>query len=119
MSCCWRANRYHCDPAQVLLVRPNRTGFVEGCYFQHLNSCSGKLSREHLISEAALKIISRDGPVVRVGGSSWIPEGTEKTLGLGSLTCHCLCSAHNSDLNELDAAAGHKSRRRTCERSRP
>jgi hypothetical protein len=69
------------------------------CWAACLGNCSDKISREHVVSKALFL-----GDQVAVHGFSWCPE--PKTIGLANLTAKILCTKHNSDLSELDSAAG-------------
>ncbi len=71
------------------------------CWAHMLGGCSGRLSREHLISASLFP----DSTSINVTGFSWCGGGT-KTIGLSNLTSKILCTTHNSLLSPLDAAAG-------------
>ncbi|WP_139861947.1 hypothetical protein [Bradyrhizobium ivorense] len=63
--------------------------------------CGTRVSGEHLISEAVLKVIA--DKEIEVSGMPWL-KGQKKTLGFGALTANCLCSRHNSLLSPIDIA---------------
>jgi hypothetical protein len=70
------------------------------CWASCLGDCSSVQSREHLVSQA---IFAHDTVTVR--GLSWCP--TEYvTIGLKGLASKILCQKHNSQLSDLDQAAG-------------
>jgi hypothetical protein len=71
---------------------------VDGCWAGSLDDCYGKLSREHLVSQALFP----DGNIT-VSGLHWCKDGP-KTVGLAALTGKILCQKHNSDLSDLDTA---------------
>jgi hypothetical protein len=70
---------------------------VARCWATSLGDCEGKISREHLVSQALFP----EGNVT-VRGLHWCRDGT-KTVGLASLTGKILCRKHNSELSELDS----------------
>lgn len=73
---------------------------VEGCWAASLGNCSGRISREHLVSECLFADQS-----VFVQGLDWCLDAA-KEVRIESLTGKVLCEAHNRGLSELDAAAG-------------
>jgi hypothetical protein len=77
---------------------------VGKCYMHELGSCGGKISREHLISESIIDLLS-GGEDFSISGLPWLKPGEEKILAPGNLTAHCLCRDHNSALSPLDTAA--------------
>jgi hypothetical protein len=81
-------------------IRDGQTGqAVKGCWAASLGDCDGKISREHLVSQALFP----DGGV-RVRGFHWCKDES-KNVGLGAMTGKILCQKHNNDLSELDSAA--------------
>lgn len=62
--------------------------------------CADEMSGEHLISKNLFP------GSVSIRGFPWCAEQF-KTVGINSLTANILCRKHNSDLSELDAAAGN------------
>jgi hypothetical protein len=64
------------------------------------------MSREHCVSEIALREISGDpgGGTIEVCGLPWLNGGT-RTLPTASLTARVLCKRHNEALSGLDARA--------------
>jgi hypothetical protein len=91
-------------PSQVEIVSTGFNGFHERCYLRGLNSCTDKISREHLFSATVLDAIS--DTQISVAGFPWQIAGEAKSIGKQALTSNCLCTAHNSALSGLDAAAG-------------
>jgi hypothetical protein len=61
-----------------------------------LGDCDGKISREHLVSQALFP----DGKLT-VSGLHWCRDAP-KTVGLAAFTGKILCRKHNSELSELD-----------------
>lgn len=74
---------------------------MESCWASPIGGCSDKRSREHYISASLWS-----GNEIEVIGLPWCRHETKK-VGLGSLTAHILCEAHNNALSPLDQAAGH------------
>jgi len=73
---------------------------MNDCWAACLGNCSGKISREHIVTKA----ISLDDEVT-VSGMPWCVE--PKKVGLASLTVKGLCVRHNSALSEVDQEAVH------------
>jgi hypothetical protein len=71
---------------------------VKGCWAASLGDCDGKISREHLVSQALFP-----SGKITVQGLHWCKD-EPKTVGLASLTGKILCRRHNSELSELDTA---------------
>jgi hypothetical protein len=72
---------------------------VARCWAAILGDCEGKISREHLVSQALFP----EGKIT-VRGLHWCRD-EEKTVGLAALTGKILCCKHNSELSDLDSAA--------------
>lgn len=70
------------------------------CWAACLEDCSDKISREHIISASLFP-----ADKIMVQGLSFCKD-EPKEIGLSSLTKKILCTKHNSDLSEIDAAAG-------------
>ena len=100
-ECCFDGRGWHRKPAIIRLS--GETGFShKDCYLRELGNCSDKISREHLVSEAVLRVIYKDG--LLASGLPWMKEGDHK-IGLNTIVGKCLCTAHNSALSPLDATA--------------
>lgn len=69
-----------------------RPRLLRECWAKELGGCSHKLSKEHIISDAAV------GDVVLFVTT----DGSQQTIGAGSLTISTLCTNHNSALSQLD-----------------
>jgi hypothetical protein len=67
------------------------------CWAACLGGCSGKASREHLVSESLFI-----GDKILVQGLPWCIEA--KTIGLAGLTAKILCEHHNNQLSPIDDA---------------
>jgi hypothetical protein len=100
--CCYTGREWH-KPAFILGLRslPPMSA-VERCYMKE--SCDGKISREHLVSESILLLLKADGDF-SVSGLPWLDDGEMKIISPKSLTANCLCEKHNSALSPLDTAA--------------
>ena len=75
------------------------TDYKSNCWASPLADCGGKISREHLISQALFEEKS-----IVVKGLDWCSDEA-KTIGLSSLVAKILCEKHNSSLSDLDSAA--------------
>lgn len=69
------------------------------CWAKDLGDCAGKISGEHIISKAVLKADRIFIPDCKLAGS-------EKAVGVNSLTRRILCEHHNSALSPVDQAGG-------------
>lgn len=101
-GCCFLDGRYQRRAAKITLIDPQRAGKLSSCYLATLGSCCDKRSREHLVSEAVLKVLEKEQLVVR--GLPW-QAADEMKIGRNTLTARCLCVAHNTALSGLDSAA--------------
>jgi hypothetical protein len=103
-QCCFNGREWHKHAAALGLRALPPAGAIEKCYMKELGSCSGGISREHLISEAIIRLLAGDGDFT-VAGLPWIPPGEFKAIGPKSLVATCLCRKHNSAIHALDDAA--------------
>jgi hypothetical protein len=102
-ACCFDGRRFWRAPSIVRLRKPENALSIEGCYLNKTNSCRGKISNEHLISEAVLKVIQ--AKQLTASGLPWQRE-SPMNVGLNTLVANCLCEFHNSALSPLDTATG-------------
>jgi hypothetical protein len=70
------------------------------CWASDLGNCGGGNSREHLVSASAFT-----GEAIELYGLEWCRD-QPKVIGLASFVSRILCRKHNSQLSELDEAAG-------------
>lgn len=68
------------------------------CWGSVVDVCSGDISREHVISRCL------SDKQVQIRGLKWCRTEL-KTIGVDSLTSHCLCRGHNNRLSPLDNEA--------------
>lgn len=74
-----------------------------GCYASALNDCSRKLSREHYVSAAVLRLLGDDHTITN---ASWLrPRQPSTLMPTSALASKILCQDHNSRLSPLDACA--------------
>ena len=71
---------------------------MKSCWAACLDGCSGKISREHIVSRSLF-----EGEAVKVFGFPWCKD-EEKEISLPSLTAKILCVKHNNNLSEVDTA---------------
>jgi hypothetical protein len=103
-ECCLSDGKWHKAASVVKLGNTGETGSHAKCYLRELNSCSSKITGEHFISHAALRVLAEEK--IDVSGFPWMKEGESRIMTFGSLTTNRLCSAHNHALSPLDAVAG-------------
>lgn len=102
-ECCFDGKRWHRKPTKLPLAVG--IGAPHGdCYLRAFNNCSDKISREHLISEAVLRVIAKTG--LLASGLPWMKAGEQK-IGLNTIVGKCLCTTHNSALSDLDTTAAN------------
>jgi hypothetical protein len=73
------------------------------CYAHDLHDCSHKMSKEHFLSQAVIRLF--DTRSITVGGAAWLNEGEEKTISRSGLLSKMLCDRHNAALSGLDSLA--------------
>jgi hypothetical protein len=94
---------------------------LDRCWARKLDDCSGKMSREHRVSNVAWPGDSRDArdkhrittfAGVYQGGriDTNVPGGYAREHTVAGLTAKVLCTHHNNELSNLDDAAGDLSR---------
>jgi hypothetical protein len=82
-----------------------QTGYSKAsCFAKALHDCSSKISGEHYITEAVLKIIQK-GDAIRLSGTHWLSPEEERKLPLKALATKILCERHNQALSGLDEFA--------------
>jgi hypothetical protein len=96
INCCWSYGRIR--PKSVGDIAPKGSFSNKDCYASELKGCSPKLSLEHYLSHAALKILAGDSGFLKVGGLKIDKPIPAKTFG-----SNILCTNHNSALSELDS----------------
>ena len=74
---------------------------ISSCWASILGDCTGKISREHLISAS---LFPEKGEI-SVSGFPWC-KGETKKISVKNCTSKILCSKHNSLLSPLDSSAG-------------
>lgn len=103
-ACCHRGGlEWSKDAATIQSPTPSAFGHPR-CYFREQLSCDNKLSREHVISHAVLKVLARNE--IRIKGAAWQEAGTEASIPIKTFSSKVLCLAHNRMLSPLDTTAG-------------
>jgi hypothetical protein len=102
-SCCLTGGGWHKKPVHLDFSKSKESGSHPGCYLRQTGTCSSKLSGEHLVSEAVLRVLGDQE--VQVSGFAWL-KGAKKNLTFASLTAKCLCTSHNSALSDIDSVGG-------------
>jgi hypothetical protein len=103
-ACCLKSGKWHREPAIVVLNKNGQNGTHPKCYLRELNSCSDKITGEHYVSQAALRVLADE--MIDVSGFPWLKRGESRVMTFASMTSNCLCAAHNNALSPLDAVAG-------------
>jgi hypothetical protein len=101
--CCLKSGKWHREAAAVVLRETGQSGAHLKCYLRQLNACSNKITSEHYVSQAALRVLADE--MIDISGFPWL-KGESRVMNFASMTSNCLCSAHNSALSPLDAVAG-------------
>jgi hypothetical protein len=82
-----------------------------GCWAASLGGCSPKITREHVVPESVLKAAQKfvdATPIWRDSVQLFRRQsvtGRQRTLSVASIVVKTLCSVHNPELSNLDAAA--------------
>ena len=72
-----------------------------GCYARILGDCSTRISREHYISKAVLKVL---GDLLVIANVSWLATGDRsQPLHRNALGSRILCEKHNNELSGIDS----------------
>ncbi|WP_208952597.1 hypothetical protein [Rahnella sp. ChDrAdgB13] len=100
-ECCYKNGKWNKPPIKLGLRKLPPNTSLEKCYLNELNSCVSPLSREHIISESVLKVLSESGKIKLSGCHG----DNEKTITVKNLVSKCLCTKHNSALSPLDESA--------------
>ncbi len=92
-------------PIQLIESKNQITDYANGgCLAGFTKDCSDKISGEHYISKAILKLISDE----KLNVTGWPYSSAESVqIGINNLTVNCLCTRHNSMLSPLDDAAAN------------
>jgi hypothetical protein len=101
--CCLTPRGWHKRPTVLDFSKSKESGNHPGCYLRETGTCSSKLSGEHFVSEAVLRVLGDQE--VEVSGFGWL-QGTKKILKFANLTAKCLCTNHNSALADIDSVGG-------------
>lgn len=73
------------------------------CYARSLGNCSTRLSREHYVSAAVLRLLGEEHTI---SNASWLAPGQRSNpLPVEALSSRILCEHHNSSLSNLDNTA--------------
>lgn len=76
------------------------------CWASLHSECSGKISREHLISQSTFRGVSAfEHGAIRAYGMPWNEKGIIE-IKYTALASKILCIKHNGDMSKLDAEAG-------------
>lgn len=104
--CCLRGpGEWSKSAARVEPPEPQTGIETAGCYLGPTRNCSGKLSREHPISDCILQQLQANG-VVKISGLPWLKKGESRQIPPQELASRILCDRHNHALGPLDDAAG-------------
>lgn len=113
-DCCLVGDQLKVKHRELEMLYSSTGKLVQKCYFSdhpssvRRNTCGGKLSGEHIISEAILKQFSTAG---RIGFSGTNFKGEKYSFEKGiytdnkNLKSKCLCEKHNLALSPLDKEA--------------
>lgn len=69
---------------------------MKNCWASNYSECSGKISREHYISQGVF-----EQQFIYVKGFKWC-KGKERKISIANLTSKVLCEHHNNELSEVD-----------------
>jgi hypothetical protein len=103
-TCCYGTGGWRKEAGDIRLDDTGFSGSHANCYLSSTNTCSTKISSEHVISGSVLNVLTEKS--IEISGVPWLKPGEKKRIGIASLVANCLCTAHNSSLSALDTAAG-------------
>lgn len=86
------------NPSPILPPQPNTNFSLFKCYMSITNNCSKKISKEHMVSEGALKEVDEN---INLTGLPWLKNGS-KQLHTSVITSKILCKRHNSAFSTID-----------------
>jgi hypothetical protein len=86
-TCCLTDNGWRKAPTPVSLANTGENGSHDKCYLRDTKACSTKITGEHPVSEAVLKVLAQSE--LEVSGLPWL-KGEKKILKFGALTANCL-----------------------------
>src|SRR2546430_2374905 len=75
-NCCFQDGKWYRHPATIILRENQQTGTHSKCYLRELNSCSDKITGEHYVSKAALRVLADE--MIDVSGFPWLKQGESK-----------------------------------------
>lgn len=82
----------------------NETFAHPDCYAAQLGSCSKRISKEHYVSDAILRLVSKGERSVLVRNLAFQSSEALEPIGIPNLVAKVLCTKHNSDLSRFDIA---------------
>lgn len=83
-----------------------KTGFKHlNCFASNDSNCSGKISREHIISQSVLRQLEHNNKI-NVAGLKWQTKDKFDSIPLSGLASKILCERHNNALSPLDTSIG-------------
>lgn len=98
-ACCLRADGTWVPPRIAIRRTTGRTGrVVTGCYAAALSDCDGRLSREHYVADAVLRMVASQPVMAGFRGGRSI-------VGAANMVAKVLCQRHNEMLSPLDGLA--------------
>lgn len=86
------------SPSSISPPNPKTNFSLERCYMGITNNCSKQISKEHMVSEGALKEVDE---IIEITGFPWLKKGA-KQLHTSSITAKILCARHNSAFSNID-----------------
>ena len=106
-ECVCKSNSFIPVAAKTTPRLPITGNRVRGCYAADTQDCDGGLTREHPLSTAVLKVLSRGENAISVTNHPWQKEKlVPKRVGIKGLSKYSLCERHNHALSPLDTIAG-------------
>lgn len=103
-ECCMMRDGHFYRQNRSILPPGERTGFAHpNCYLNASENCDGKISAEHPLSHAVLRLL--DEEQIHFRGAPWLREGETTGRRPRGLTANILCKRHNEALSPLDDAA--------------
>ena len=104
-KCCLPSFRGYWRTGCDITLSPPQTNYAHPkCFLAVTRDCSGKISKEHYVSESVLEQIDY---MIGVEGLPGIPPGEQRRISTPNLAASVLCTRHNSALSPLDSTGAN------------
>lgn len=99
-KCCLKNGRIQLAPKSLSPPQPKTSHQNRKCILKWTSDCCAKISGDHIVSKAVLRVITEKKIILSSSGSS-----REHSIDSNSLKTNRLCRRHNSALSPIDSQA--------------